>query len=108
VVRGQTAPHSGQSDFIRPPSFHLERGRPPFHPPVPQAACGNRARFHTIGGAWMTAPRSKRGTARRLKRGEPLKVLTIDFDDEEWAIVEARAAAAGLTVDEYAVMCVIR
>jgi hypothetical protein len=59
------------------------------------------------GGAPMSASRPKCSALRRLRPGAAVKYIEVDFDDEEWAIVEARAAAAGLSVDEYAVMCVL-
>jgi hypothetical protein len=66
--------------------------------PFPFAACG---------GAAVNGPRPKRSLAQHLRPGMPFSTVIVPFDHEERAILDARAAAAGLSAEDYILMCAL-
>ena len=63
--------------------------------------------FGASGGAAVTGPRPKRSLARRLRPGMPFSTVIVPFDHEERAVIEARAATAGLSAEDYILMCAL-
>jgi hypothetical protein len=57
-----------------------------------------------MGGVPMTASRSKPYFVRRSRPQDRLREILVPFNDEELAIVEAAAAALGLSVGDFLVM----
>jgi hypothetical protein len=100
VVRVGHAPRHAPPAFSRGcgATWQGEELRPsPLHP-FPFAASG---------GAAVNGPRPKRSLSRRLRPDMPFSTVIVPFDHEERAVLDSRAEAAGLSAEDYILMCAL-